>query len=130
MKGFTKYLHTHQTDTENLLWKHLRNRQLDGRKFRRQVLIGKYIVDFVCFESNIVIEVDGGQHMMHQEKDELRSRWLHSREFMVLRFWNSDVLSHTQAVLEEIRTHLLLPPHPSLSREGRGDKVLPSSSKN
>lgn len=115
MKGFTKYLRVNQTDAEHLLWKFLRNRQLEGRKFHRQVPIGKYIVDFVCFESVLIIEVDGGQHMMHQEKDESRNRWLHSRGFMVLRFWNNDVLSHTQAVLEEIRTHLLLTPHPSLS---------------
>ncbi len=124
MKGFTKYLHIHQTDAEHLLWKHLRNRQLDGWKFRRQVLIGKYIVDFICFESNFIIEVDGGQHMVRQKKDESRSRWLNSEGFTILRFWNNDVLSHTQAVLEEIRMHLLLTPHPSLSHKGRGNKVL------
>ncbi|MGH8402157.1 MAG: endonuclease domain-containing protein [Gammaproteobacteria bacterium] len=110
MKGFTKYLRIHQTDAEHLLWKFLRNRQLDGRKFRRQVPIGKYIVDFICFESNLIIEMDGGQHMLRQEGDESRTRWLHSEGFTVLRFWNNDVLSQTQAVLEKIRTHLLLTP--------------------
>ncbi|MGH8307105.1 MAG: endonuclease domain-containing protein [Gammaproteobacteria bacterium] len=105
MKGFTKFLRIHQTDAEHLLWKHLRNRRLDGRKFRRQVPIGNYIVDFACFESSLVIEVDGGQHMTHQDKDESRSRWLHSEGFTVLRFWNNDVLTHTQAVLEEIRRY-------------------------
>ncbi|MGH8397236.1 MAG: endonuclease domain-containing protein, partial [Gammaproteobacteria bacterium] len=63
MKGFTKTLRIHQTDAERLLWKHLRNRQCAGYKFRRQVPLGSYIVDFVCFEADLVIEVDGGKHM-------------------------------------------------------------------
>jgi very-short-patch-repair endonuclease len=121
VKGFTKFLRVRQTDAENILWKFLRNRQIEGWKFRRQVPIGNYIVDFVCFESSLIIEVDGGQHMMRRREDETRSWWLHSQGFKVLRFWNNDVLTHTKAVLEDIRIHLLLTPRPSLSHKGRGD---------
>jgi very-short-patch-repair endonuclease len=120
VKGFTKYLRANQTDAEGIVWKYLRNRQLDGFKFRRQAPIGPYIVDFICFEIRLVIEVDGGQHMVRREKDEPRNDWLRIQGFTILRFWNNDVLTNTHAVLEEIRKYLITP-HPSLSRKGRGD---------
>ncbi|MGH8398581.1 MAG: endonuclease domain-containing protein, partial [Gammaproteobacteria bacterium] len=74
-------------------------------------------VDFVCFEADLVIEVDGGKHMSQLDKDESRTNWLHSQGFAVLRFWNHEVLIETQAVIETIRTHLILSP---LSLKGRG----------
>ena len=85
------------TDAERLLWQHLRRRQLGGYRFRRQQPIGPYIVDFLCFEQKLVIELDGGHHAENRYDDE-RTGWLVSRGFRVLRFWNSDVLGNAEGV--------------------------------
>ena len=111
MNGFAKVLRGNQTDAERTLWRHLRNRQIGGYKFRRQVPIGNYIVDFVCFETRLIIEVDGGQHAVQLTADEARTDWLQSQGFTVLRFWNNDVLKNTAGVVEQIREHLTAP-HP------------------
>ena len=95
-------LRQHSTDAELALWKRLRNRQLAGCKFRRQVPIGKYIVDFVCFERKIAIEVDGGHHQEQVSSDTIRATWLESEGFQVLRFWNHEVLADTEAVQEAL----------------------------
>ena len=99
-----KELRKNLTDAEQKLWQHLRNRQLEGYKFRRQQAIGKYIVDFVCFEKKLVVELDGGQHSdaKRVEYDSNRTRWLESRGYQVLRFWNHEVLSEFDAVEETI----------------------------
>jgi very-short-patch-repair endonuclease len=109
---FAKNLRKRSTDVENLLWRHLRARQIEGIKFRRQCPIGKYIVDFVCFESKIIIEVDGGQHSIEREKDKERDEWLKSQGFKVLRFWNNEVLTNIEGVLEVIRDKCLFSPSP------------------
>ncbi|MDE2234972.1 MAG: endonuclease domain-containing protein [Gammaproteobacteria bacterium] len=106
MKGFAQYLRIHQTDAERLLWKQLRNRRFESYKFRRLDSLGPYIVDFICFEANLFIEVDGGQHTVQRETDETRSHWLRSRGFTVLRFWNNEVLKQIQSVLETIKLNL------------------------
>ena len=93
------------TDAERLLWRHLRAKQLEGLKFRRQEQIGRYIVDFVCYEKELIIEADGGHHALEREKDEERTRWLRSQGFEVLRFWNNEILSNTEGVLEVIRSN-------------------------
>ena len=91
------------TDVENRLWYHLRRRQLGGHRFRRQHPIGTYIVDFVCLERHLVVEVDGSQHAEHQrDHDEVRDAWLSRRGYRVLRFWNVDVLQNTESVLDSI----------------------------
>jgi very-short-patch-repair endonuclease len=90
------------TDAETKLWRNLRAGRLAGYKFRRQQPIGRYIVDFVCFEQRLVIEVDGGQHLEAQLSDALRTEWLESEGFRVLRFWNDDVLLRADLVLTEI----------------------------
>ena len=95
-----KLLRKNSTDAERLLWGKLRNNQL-GVKFRRQEPIGKYIVDFVCFEKKIIIEVDGGQHN-ENVRDKNRDDWLYKNGFRILRFWNSDVLKDTEGVLAQI----------------------------
>ncbi len=95
-------LRQHSTDAEQALWKRLRNRQLAGYKFRRQVPIGKYIVDFVCFEPKVVIEVDGGHHQEQARYDTARTTWLESQGFQVLRFWNHEVLTDAEAVQEAL----------------------------
>ena len=78
---------------------------MDGLKFRRQQPIGRYVVDFVCLERSIVIEIDGGQHSedIQREKDRARDQWLESEGFTVLRFWDHEVLSNREGVLEVIR---------------------------
>lgn len=92
------------TDAEQRLWQHLRGRQLNGIKFRRQQSIGVYIVDFVSMEHRLIIELDGGQHMQQAEYDAGRTAFLNRQGYRVLRFWNDEVLQHTQAVLEKILT--------------------------
>lgn len=81
-------------------------RQIDGHRFRRQAPIGRYIVDFVCFERKLVVEVDGGQHADNVDEDTIRTHWLEGEGFRVVRFWNSDVLGNTEAVVESIRDAL------------------------
>lgn len=103
-------LRRQMTDAENRLWHHLRKRQLNGFKFRRQYSVGPYIADFACIEAGLIVEVDGGQHNDERAKDEARTRFLESRGFKVLRFWNNDVLKQTTVCLEVIAT--ALGPHP------------------
>jgi len=90
------------TDAERILWKHLRLRQFEGHKFRRQQPIGKYIVDFVCFEKKVIIEVDGGQHSEQVGYDSERDEQLGRQGFRVLRFWNNQVTQEIDAVKETI----------------------------
>jgi very-short-patch-repair endonuclease len=89
----------HATFAENALWQCLRDRQLAGAKFRRQVPIGKYIVDFCCRESRSVIEIDGSQHEQQQEYDAQRTKFLTANEYRVIRFSNTDVLAGIEGVL-------------------------------
>ncbi len=104
---FARQLRNTPTDAEIRLWSRLRRKQLNGFRFRRQQPIGPYIVDFFCPEAKLIVEVDGGQHNVDEEKDATRTRWLEARCYCVIRFWNNDVLSNTDgvvlAVLEELR---------------------------
>lgn len=102
-----KTLRKNQTDVEQLLWRQLRNRQLCQQKFRRQFPVDPYIVDFVCLELKLIIELDGGQHADQIEYDEKRSLFLGQRGFKVLRFWNNDVIENMEGVLEVIRLEIL-----------------------
>ena len=95
-----------QTDAEQLLWQKLRNRHLGGYKFRRQVPIDRYIVDFVCLEKRLVIEVDGSQHFEHEIYDTNRTAHLQNSKYTVVRYWNNDVMRDTEAVLEDIFNRL------------------------
>ena len=81
-------LRNNPTEAERSLWQHLRLRQLGGHKFRRQQSLGPYIVDFVCLEKRLIIEVDGGQHSEQKAYDAERNTWLEVQGFHVLRFWN------------------------------------------
>ncbi|MBN8531411.1 MAG: DUF559 domain-containing protein [Alphaproteobacteria bacterium] len=94
------------TDAEKHLWRHLRQRQLADCKFRRQHPVGKYIADFACVERQLIIELDGGQHAESAERDAVRTAWLESQGYKVLRFWNHDVLQNTEGVLQGILEHL------------------------
>jgi very-short-patch-repair endonuclease len=95
-------LRSNPTDAERLLWRHLRLRQVDGYKFRRQRPIGPYFVDFVCLEKQVVIEVDGGQHAEQRSYDERREAWLKREGFRVLRFCDHEVLTQVESVKQVI----------------------------
>ena len=95
-------LRRNSSEAERLLWQQLRNRQVAGLKFRRQVPIGHYIVDFFCLERNLIVEVDGGQHARTLERDAARTAWLEARGYRVVRFWNNEVVGNTEGVLEAI----------------------------
>ena len=97
-----KDLRKNSTEAEKLVWKHLRAKQFNDLKFRRQQPIGRYIVDFVCFSKRIVIELDGGHHLVEKDKDNERDRWLESQGFRVLRFWNNEVFKNIEGVLLEM----------------------------
>ncbi len=93
------------TDVERAVWRALRNRQLEGFKFRRQATVGPFVVDFLCVEVAMVIEIDGGQHS--GEADRARTGFLEARGLRVMRFWNSDVVDNFDGVIEAIRIALL-----------------------
>jgi len=95
-------LRKRMTDAERLLWRHLRNRELGGWKFKRQYPVGPYIVDFICVDKNVVIEVDGAQHAENEDSDLHRSAFLNKMGYRVFRLWNNQVLQETEAVLEAI----------------------------
>ena len=99
--GLARRLRGVPTDAEKKLWYRIRARSLGGHKFVRQEPIGPYIVDFVCREQRLVIEVDGGQHAT-DPRDAVRDRWLAEHRYRVLRFWNNDVLGNMDGVLEAI----------------------------
>ena len=96
------------TEAEAILWAHLRNRRLDGLKFRRQVPIAGYIADFACIEPKIVIEVDGSQHADDVLKDAARTAALDAAGFILLRFWNNDVSERIDAVLQTIHDVVMI----------------------
>ena len=95
-------LRKNTTDAEQRLWENLRNRQMGSWKFRRQYPVGPFIVDFVCVERKVVVEVDGGQHAIDLERDSERSEYLKGRGYRLLRFWNNEVLEQLEPVLEVI----------------------------
>ncbi len=97
--GLAKIFRKKPTDAEYLLWGHLKGKQLGGHKFRRQVPIGDYIVDFACFSKKVVVEADGESHVNQQKEDQIRDEWFRCEGFKVLRFWNSDVLEDIDGVL-------------------------------
>jgi len=95
-------LRREMTGPERALWQVLRGRRLGGVKFRRQVPVGPYIVDFICFEHRLIIEVDGDSHIGQADADGRRAAWLSRQGFEVARFTNDDVLGATEAVADEI----------------------------
>lgn len=99
-------LRREMTDAERLQGGQLRQRPIAGLKFCRQHPLGRFIVDFVCIEAGLVIEVDGGQHGERQPADEVRTAWLDSQGYRVLRFWNNEVLQNIDGVREAIWTEL------------------------
>ena len=119
-------LRNNPTDAERRLWCYLRSRQVSGAKFRRQHPVDRYILDFVCFEPKVVIELDGSQHTESSRYDAMRTAILERAGYVVLRFWNDDVFKQADAVLDVIwntvtsrQTH----PRPSPPLEGEGERL-------
>ena len=122
MAGYTKQtltnakrLRREMTEAEKLLWSALRGGQIEGAKFRRQQPIGPYIGDFVCQAHRLIVEADGSQHV-DSNSDKSRDAYLKNVGYTVLRFWNSDIHSNLEGVLEAIR-QTLLPPHPPIASQ-------------
>jgi very-short-patch-repair endonuclease len=107
-----RQLRSRLTDAERKLWFALKDRRFAAFKFRRQVPVGPYIADFLCFESRLVVEVDGGQHA-ESVRDLERDDWFTRNEFRVVRFWNNDVLQNLEGVLTSLAAELNTTPHPS-----------------
>ena len=124
MKTLARNLRKNPTKAEQRLWQKLRNRQLLGQKVRRQQIIGRYIVDFVYAQHKLIIELDGGQHAEtnHSQKDAQRTAFLEAQGYRVLRFWNNEIMSNLDGVIEVIMMNLdgRLSPSP-LAGEGRGE---------
>jgi very-short-patch-repair endonuclease len=100
LRDASRSLRRGQTDAERKLWRHLRNRQVGGVKFRRQHFIAPFITDFCCPERWLIIELDGDQHGERIEADQRRTAFLENQGYRVLRFWNHDVLENIEGVLE------------------------------
>jgi very-short-patch-repair endonuclease len=106
------------TNAERKLWYALRDRRFAGHKFRRQVSIGPYIADFICYPARLVIEVDGGQRA-DSDRDARRDRWFAANDFRTLRFWNNDVLRNIEGVLTLILEAVKqATPHPARASRG------------
>ena len=120
-------------DAEMTLWFRLRRRKMAGRRFRRQVPVGHYIVDFACLSARLIIEVDGGRHHNRTSRvlDETRTASLEARGYRVLRFWNSRVLSDIDEVVEVIYNAVTMrtTPRPALraTLPRRGGETYESS---
>ena len=98
LQTFARNMRAAPTDAEAVIWRQLRAHRFAGHKFKRQQPIGNYILDFVCFEAKVIIEVDGGQHN-GSISDRSRDQWLESQGFLVLRFWNNEVFQNLEGVL-------------------------------
>jgi very-short-patch-repair endonuclease len=108
MAQFARALRKRSTKAERLLWSKLRSRRFAGIKFKRQVPIANYTVDFAALDLKFIIEVDGGQHDGHAARGAERTRILQEWGYHVIRFWNNDVLGNTEGVLEVIAQELQL----------------------
>ena len=108
-----RHLRTNMTDTERFVWQRIRYRQIGGFKFRRQHPLGSFIVDFVCLERKLVLELDGGQHAARAEEDARRTAWLQERGYRVFRVWNVEALQDWEVAEQKIWELLQEPtPHP------------------
>jgi len=119
-REFARRMRAQPTDAERVLWQRLRHDiSLTGSHFRRQALVGQFIVDFASRRAKLVIELDGGQHDWQQASDALRKRQIEAAGYSILRFWNNDVLGNLEGVLSEIQR--ALPPTPDPSPQGGGE---------
>ena len=107
LKAYSKEMRKFATEAESILWEYLRAKQL-GKTFKRQHIIGDYIADFVCLESGLIIELDGGYHQLPEQQisDEQRTEWLEKHGFRVIRFKNEELLTNIDHCLEIIKATL------------------------
>jgi very-short-patch-repair endonuclease len=127
-KYLARVLRGNATEAERIMWRLLRDRRFGGVKFRRQVPIGPFIADFASIEHRLVVELDGGQHADSQT-DVRRDRFLEAHGWRVVRFWNNEVMTNREGVLEVIHDALCTGPHPAAARppspaSGRGGRWL------
>jgi len=119
---YARNMRANPTDAEQKLWRHLRHRiAKTGTHFRRQVQLGRYIADFASHKAKLITEVDGGQHGERAAPDAERTRWFEKNGYRVLRYWNNDVLSNVDGVLEDIQRALTSTPTPDPSPQGGGE---------
>ncbi|WP_293704735.1 endonuclease domain-containing protein [Sphingopyxis sp. UBA6723] len=123
--GIARKLRRNETEAEKQLWRVLRARQFLGLKFRRQSPVAGFVADFLCEEMRIIVEADGGQHA-ESPSDERRTALLQAAGYHVIRYWNNDIMSNLECVLEDLRGRLAAisdgrPPHPTLSQ---GERAL------
>ncbi|MDP2411097.1 MAG: endonuclease domain-containing protein [Pseudolabrys sp.] len=124
-------LRREQTDAERKLWFRLRDRRLNGLKFRRQMPIKTYVVDFCCESARLIVELDGGQHDVQSSTDAIRTAELESFGYVVLRFWNNDVLTNIDGVVAMIvATATQDPPHPNPLPNGEREQAAMRSESN
>ena len=123
IRSRARRLRRNPTEAERSLWQKLRFWQVNGYKFRRQQPLGNYIVDFVCLEKRLIVELDGGQHAEQSDYDAKRDTWLSEQGFTVLRIWNNDVLNNFEGVTETIVETLKDSPFLSPSPQGGRRKV-------
>ncbi|WP_105419404.1 endonuclease domain-containing protein [Neorhizobium sp. T25_27] len=104
-RRFARTMRSGSTKAENILWQAVRNRQIGGFKFKRQVPLDGYILDFLCFEGRLIIEVDGGQHA-GSISDQIRDAYFQSQGFRILRFWNDEVVTNLDGAVLTILAEL------------------------
>jgi very-short-patch-repair endonuclease len=117
-----RQLRNNPTDAECALWQALSACKVGGARFNRQVRVPPFICDFVARRPRLIVEVDGGQHAMHALEDARRTRFLETKGYHVLRFWNHDVLTNLEGVVAEIERVLAERPSPNPSRKREGSK--------
>jgi very-short-patch-repair endonuclease len=119
IKSKARELRKRMTEQEKVLWNQLRGRKQNGMYFRRQHPYGIYILDFYCFEENLVIEIDGKVHLSRHDYDIERTEYLESSGLKVLRFKNEDIVNRIEWVLNKINTFKIISP---LGETGKGVK--------
>ena len=130
-----RILRREMTEAEKRLWQMLRLRQTGGSRFRRQVPIGRFIADFVCHAARLIVEIDGGQHDLSSEQETNRTRFLESKGYRVLRFWNNEVLDNPEGVHSVIAENLrqVTPtqtlPHQGTHQGGEGRTAFDSTAR-
>jgi very-short-patch-repair endonuclease len=105
LKENASFLRKNMTRQEHIIWSIIRNRKFYGFRFLRQYIIGSYIVDFICRERKIIIEIDGGQHNTSEKivYDEERTKYLEAKGYKIIRFWNCDIDNNIEGVYEELK---------------------------
>jgi very-short-patch-repair endonuclease len=121
-RTFARSMRANPTDAERVLWQRLRKQTaMADAHFRRQVQLGRFIADFVSHRFKLIIEVDGGQHFERAASDAVRTKFFEGQGYRVLRYWNSEVLSNIDGVLEDVQRSIALTPTPDPSPQGGGE---------